>query len=87
MGKIVGVAAVLALLSGCASFDTAKQVVTIKAAQVADEALLLSEYQLCVAASIGSIKRRYTQSIDRANEYNAFCGTPESAVVIISPVE
>lgn len=68
--------------------DLARDVISVEGAKAMDEGLKNAEWGLCEAASIGSIKRRYGTSAERAKEYQDFCpdmgeldlfpgGTPE----------
>ena len=68
MIKITGIA-LLILLGGCVSLDR----VAVEGAKVYDKALEAAEWQLCYAASRGSLKRRYGISIERAEAYKEFC--------------
>ena len=57
------------LLSGCATLDK----VAVGGAKVYDKALEAAEWQICYAASVGSVQRRWGQSKERADLYREFC--------------
>ena len=66
----------MVLLSACAFTSTGQQVrqgVKTYGAQAYDEGLQNAEWFICVAASRGSIMRRYGVSEERAAAYKAFC--------------
>ena len=74
--------AAFVFLASCETVDTARGVVKLKGAKLADDVLLDAEWLICKKASIGSIKRKYGQTVDRANTYNDFCdGDGDSDVV------
>ncbi len=70
------------LLGGCTALDTARDVVKLKGAQAADQGLTDAEWLVCNAAPIGSIKRRYGQTVERADTYREFCDGDGQANVI-----
>ena len=72
----------LALLGGCATLDTARDVVKQKGAQAADTALLDAEWLVCKATSIGAVKRRYGQTMETAETYRRFCDGDGQANVV-----
>ena len=76
----------LLVLSACASYETVRDTIVDKAADVADQVLIDSEFTLCEASTIGSVKRRYGQSVERANLYREFCSGSGIANVI-RPIE
>ena len=53
--------------------DFVRNAVSEQGAQAFDEGLVNAEFFLCRAASVGSIKRRYGQSAETADAYNALC--------------
>ena len=67
------------LLGGCETTDAVKG----KGATFADRGLTEAEWLVCNAASIGSVKRRYGQTVERANTYKAFCDGDGLANVIV----
>ena len=65
------------LLAGCGftgQGDFVREQISERGAQAMDEGLVNAEWFLCNAASIGSIKRRYGVSDDRAETYSELCG-------------
>lgn len=70
------------LLAGCAAVDTARDVVKVKGAEAADQALTGAEWVVCNAAPVGSVKRRYGQTMERADTYKDFCDGDGQANVI-----
>ncbi len=75
--------ALLLILSGCASYQAG---IAAKGAEVADELLTTAEWQVCYAASVGSIKRRYGMTVERANLYKEFC-SGAGAANVVGPIE
>lgn len=74
---------VLALLLGaCTALDTARDVVKVKGAALADQGLTDAEWLVCNATPVGAIKRRYGQTVDRADTYKDFCDGDGQANVI-----
>lgn len=70
------------LLGACTQVGVAKKVVVVKGAEISDSALNDAEWWMCSAASVGSIKRRYGLSQDRADLYKEFCDGTTGANVI-----
>ena len=78
----------LLLLSACGftpQGDAIRQGIATYGAQAYDEGLVNSEFFMCNAASIGSIKRRYGVSKTKADAYKELCGAGEDADVISAP--
>ena len=76
----LGFALALGLMLGaCEYTDGAK----VKGAGLADKGLTEAEWLLCYAATIGSVKRRYGQTVERASTYKQFCDGSEAANVIV----
>jgi hypothetical protein len=71
IGIMFAVSVVMAL-GGCAEFQAAKQGVNEYGSQAADEALDVAIWQMCQAATVGSVKRRF-KTIQEINAYNAMC--------------
>ena len=70
---------VLALLLGaCTALDVVKQ----KGAALADQGLTDAEWVVCKLTPIGAIKRRYGQTVERADTYKDFCYGDGQANVI-----
>ncbi len=67
------------LLSGCSNLDAPRQAAMIKGAEAADRALIYAEWELCYAATVGSIKRRYGRTLERANTYQDLCDGSDAA--------
>lgn len=86
---LVGIALLLLLaLQGCGQTqygNIARSVVTDRGAEVADEGLANAEWFVCSAATIGSVKRKYGVSRERAEAYNRFCPDTSGARVIEGP--
>ncbi len=70
------------LLSGCTGLDTTRTAIAAKGAAAADQILIDAEWSLCFAATVGSIKRRYGQTIERAGTYKSFCDGADGVNVI-----
>lgn len=70
------------LLASCSTVDTARGVIKQKGATLASEALVDAEWLVCNAATVGSIKRRYGQTVERADTYKDFCDGDGQANVI-----
>ncbi len=85
MGKMIAIIIALSL-SGCASYQAGKIAIVSKGAELSDEILTTAEWTVCYAASVGSIKRRYGMSVDRANLYREFC-YGEGEANIVGPME
>ncbi len=78
--KIMGIAAVFLLLGACGSVYSST--VVDKAASSADDVLLAAEWTACYGASVGAVKRKYGQSVERAEAYKNYCdGVGEANVV------
>ena len=67
---------VLALLLGACG------VVKQKGAALADQGLSNAEWVVCKLTPIGAIKRRYGQTVERADTYKDFCDGDGQANVI-----
>ena len=78
----IPIIALALLLGGCATLDTARDVVKQKGAQAADQGLTDAEWLVCNAAPIGSVKRRYGQTVERADTYKDFCDGDGKANVV-----
>lgn len=72
MYKLLGIAVVVFTLTGC----TALEKITGKASTVNDEALNTAEWTICYAASIGSIRRKYSTP-EKAKVWRELCSTGE----------
>ena len=73
------------LLAGCGltpEGDAARAAIAEKGAQVYDEGLANAEWFLCNAASVGSVRRRYGTSADRAALYRSLCNQGTAGNVI-----
>jgi hypothetical protein len=80
--------ALAGLLAGCGltpQGDALRQGIATYGAQAADEGLVNAEWYLCSAAPVGSIKRRYAVSKQKADAYKELCGAGEDADVIGAP--
>lgn len=76
------VLALALLLGACATADTAREVVKLKGAQAADQGLTDAEWLVCNAAPVGAVKRRYGQTVERADTYRDFCDGDGQASVV-----
>ena len=75
IGFVVGL---LLLLSACSAVNT----IATKGAEISDTALTNAEWMMCKGASVGSVKRRYGVTLERANLYREFCdGSGEANVI------
>jgi len=70
------------MIQGCAGFTTAKTAIAIEGFKVADEALAVSEWGQCEAATVGAIRRKYKDNPQGLKRWQAFCTTNEFAPVI-----
>jgi len=71
-------------LAGCGltpQGDAVRSGIATRGAEVADTALENAEWVVCYAASIGSIKRRYGVTAERAEAYANFCPAPSAGDV------
>ena len=88
---MIGALAGAFFLAGCAAVDTARTVVKAKGASVADQTLVDAEWAVCSLAPIGAVKRRYGQTVGRAETYKEFCdGDGRANIVapnIVAPPE
>jgi len=64
---------ILVLLSGCAELAATKQAIKHGGAALADDSLNQTIWKLCVASTIGSIKRKYGDSPAKAHALNVLC--------------
>lgn len=80
--KLVFLITALLFLGACTEFTATKKAVAVKGAELSDSALVDAEWWVCYAASIGSVKRRYGATVERADTYKDFCyGDGEANVV------
>ncbi len=80
-------AAAVLFLGGCGftgQGDFVRNTIATKGAEAADEGLVNAEWWICTGTSIGSIKRKYGVSVERAHAYNRFC-PDTSATSVIQP--
>lgn len=61
------------LLTGCTTYETAKTAISVQGSKAADSTLEASEWQMCQAATVGSVKRRF-KTAEEIAAYNAICG-------------
>lgn len=74
LGVLLGV--IMLFFGGCGftqQGDIARAAVATKGAQAYDEGLANAEWFMCVAASIGSIRRNYCRTQDGCMRYLDFC--------------
>ncbi|MFQ5741996.1 MAG: hypothetical protein ACE5HV_00225 [Acidobacteriota bacterium] len=76
--KLTLLLGVLVIVSACEFLGIAKQ----KGAEFYDKALTETEWFMCNAASIGSIKRRYGTDPERAKTYNDLCALTGAGEII-----
>ena len=72
----------LLFLGACTEFTAVKKAVATKGAELSDDALVDAEWWVCYAASIGSVKRRYGATVERAETYKDFCHGDGDANVV-----
>lgn len=72
--KILPLICILTLLVGCAELASVKQAVATHGAKGADEALSIARWEICEAATVGSIKREYGTT-EGLQLWWDFCGT------------
>lgn len=53
-----------------------------RGAEVMDKILADAEWVMCRAASVGSVQRRYGQSIELAEAYQKLCLEPDKIMVV-----
>lgn len=75
---------VLSLTVGCA--QQLHQFAT-KSASVADSALSASEWGVCTAATVGSVRRAYGTSPEKAKAWQTFCAQPTNIIPITTVEE
>ena len=73
---IIGIGAVL--LSGCAQLDTAKSVVSVEGAKIADNVRDDAEFILCRGMTVGAWVRAYGASAEKAAAWRVLCATGNS---------
>lgn len=76
------VVALTLLLTGCAEFGAVKSGIASHGAKAADEALIVARWATCEAASVGAIRRKYTNDPDGLAAWQAFCTMRESKAVL-----
>ena len=78
-------------LAGCGftpgGGDLIRDVVNQRGAQAFDAGLANSEWFICFAASIGSVKRRYGADPTRAEAYKNLCGGATADVLSPAPAK
>ena len=74
----------LMTLAGCGTFDTVKEVVAVKGAEIMDDTLNDSEWFICNGASVGSVRRRYGDSSDRSFAWRQLC-EPKTNATVLNP--
>ncbi len=70
------------LIMGCSSVDIAKKGLIQRGSEISDSALIDAEWWVCTAATVGSVKRRYGLTQERANLYREFCDGSGTANVV-----
>jgi hypothetical protein len=70
-GLLIFLACMVAV-SGCAEWNGLKSGVSEYGATAADETLDVAIWQMCQAATVGSVKRRF-KTVQEINAYNALC--------------
>lgn len=88
--KLTLLAVVVTTLTTACGFTTEgsaiREFVKVEGAGAYDEGLLNSEWFICRAASVGSVFRRYGQSVDKAEGWRALCLGDPGAELLIAPV-
>lgn len=82
--KYLAIGAVV-LLAGCGQTDfgnTVRTAVGERGAAAYDSGLENAEWFICQAASVGSVKRRYGVSKEKADAYNAVCSQEATENVV-----
>jgi hypothetical protein len=64
---------ILVLVSGCASFDTARSVIAADGAKAADGVRETAEWTLCNGITVGAWRRAYAGNNDQAQGWAALC--------------
>lgn len=67
----------LALLPGCAAFDTAQTAVAARGGQAADEARESAEWAICNGISVGAWRRAYGSDATKADAWRRLCSGGE----------
>ena len=66
------------LLAGCAQVETAKSLVSVEGAKIADNVRDDAEFILCRGMTIGAWVRGYGASADKAAAWRTLCATGNS---------
>ena len=74
------VAAYLAL-TGCAEWQAVKSSVATHGAMAADEALITARWASCDAATVGAVRRRYSNDPEGLAAWQAYCTTRQVSAV------
>jgi hypothetical protein len=75
MKRTLTILLLAAVMNGCAQFSLFKSAVAVEGARVADEALTVSEWGQCEAATVGAIKRRYKDNPEGLRRWQEFCSS------------
>ena len=70
---VFGCLVVVMLLSGCGTSDVYRGAVATHGAEAADDVLETSVWGVCMAATIGAVRRAYGDSRQEAQAYAEFC--------------
>lgn len=82
------VLAVAVALGGCGLTpygDAARNAVTDYGARVMDQALADAEFVICDGASVGSVRRRYGTSAERAKAWRELCRRDSEVEILMLP--
>ena len=81
--------AAMAIASFMAAGCNTLQEVAETAAQAGDSALKVAEWQVCTAATVGAIMRRYGKSSEEMEAWRRFCypTTAQGATLVDTPQE
>lgn len=70
---LLGCILILIVLSGCGTSDVYRGAVATHGAEAADDVLETSVWGVCMAATIGAVRRAYGDSRQEAQAYADFC--------------
>lgn len=69
-------------LGACAQTSAMKSAIAVKGAELSDTGLQDAVWWTCKGASVGSVKRMYGQTLERATTYREFCeGSGDTNVI------
>jgi len=74
--KLIIIAILALLITGCAEFGAAKSGIATHGAQASDEALDAALWTICNASTVGAVKRRFKTESEK-DAYNGVCPAPQ----------